>query len=183
MQQLPRFQQTQLSNYTMRVGKTVQFSCTVGNLGPLYKVIPWTSSNAQMYFIVWTLSAHFSGCVAALGKGYVSCASICDHSERPRERLARQSGDVQSSNRRHPGRHSSAFTFRTSSSGGNHALQIEMETTLHRARFEWIYMNALNEPHIRRRATRASTSVKSTLARLCPSAVLSTSLVSYRQKF
>lgn len=38
MQQLPRFQQTQLSNYTMRVGKTVQFSCTVGNLGPLYKV-------------------------------------------------------------------------------------------------------------------------------------------------
>ena len=135
LQQLPRFQQTQLSNYTMRVGKTVQFSCTVGNLGPLYKVIPWTSF-AQMYFIVRTLSAHFSGCVAALGKGYVSCASICDHSERPRERLARQSGDVQSSNRRHPGRHSSAFTFRTSSSGGNHALQIEMETTLHRARFE-----------------------------------------------
>ena len=38
MQQFPRFQQTHLSNFTVRVGKSIQFSCTVENLGPLYKV-------------------------------------------------------------------------------------------------------------------------------------------------
>ena len=82
-----------------------------------------------MYFIVVKHGPHFAGCVAALGKGYVGCASIRDHTERPRERLARQPRDVQSSNLRHPGRNSSAFAFRTSESGDNHALQIEMEGT------------------------------------------------------